>query len=380
MWASPWVRAAPPRPRKPPTWSSWSTGSIALPTPSRWRRTRAPSRSRASSAAWRCPYWGWLRPPSDICRPLPAPWRRSSSTSPSCSMRCGPCGQPRARTWSLPVRAPGHPHPHTPIDLHQSDRPPGRLSSRASEKKEVAMKALDIMTQPVTSVASDTSVLEAVRIMLQKKISGLPVVDAAGALVGMVSEGDLLRRVETGTQRRRPRWIEFLLGPGRLAEEYVRAGGRTVNDVMTSDVHTATEETPLEEIVRLMERHGIKRVPVLRGRHLVGIVTRANVIRALVTAAVNAPTVSTHDAAIRDRLIAALKAQPWAPVCNIHIGVCAGVVTLSGVISDERQRPALCVAAGNIPGVKKVEDRLAWIIPGTGLAGEPPLVIEATQH
>lgn len=242
------------------------------------------------------------------------------------------------------------------------------------------MKAVDIMTQPVTSVASDTSVLEAVRIMLQKKISGLPVVDAAGTLIGIVTEGDLLRRVETGTQRRRPRWIEFVLGPGRLAEEYVRAGGRTVNDVMTSDVRTATEQTPLEEIVRLMERHGIKRVPILRGKHLLGIVTRANVMRALVTAAVNAPTASTDDAAIHERLVDALKAQPWAPVGNIHIAVRDGIVTLSGVISDERQRSALCVAAGNIPGVKKVEDQLAWIIPGTGLAGEPPLVIGATQH
>src|SRR5690349_1158887 len=127
------------------------------------------------------------------------------------------------------------------------------------------MKAENVMTQPVVSVAPETPVLEAIRIMLQKKISGLPVVDGAGRLVGMVTEGDLLRRVETGTYRRRPRWIEFLIGPGRLAEEYVHAAGRKVEEVMTSEVHAVDERTALDEIVDLMERYRIKRVPIVRG-------------------------------------------------------------------------------------------------------------------
>jgi CBS domain-containing protein len=242
------------------------------------------------------------------------------------------------------------------------------------------MRARDVMTQPVMTIASDASLLEAVRIMLQNKISGLPVVDSTGQLAGMVTEGDLLRRVETGTQRRRPRWIEFLVGPGRLAEEYVHASGRKVGEVMTTEVHTVTEDVPLDEIVRVMERYRIKRVPVMRGRELVGIVTRASLLRVLASASRPATGAPNDDAAIRERLLRELAAQSWAPVGAIDIVVRDGVVTLSGVITDERQRAALCVAAENVAGVKRVEDRLAWLVPGTGIVGEPPVIIGPTQH
>jgi CBS domain-containing protein len=242
------------------------------------------------------------------------------------------------------------------------------------------MNVGDVMTQPVISIASDASVLEAVRIMLQNKISGLPVMDPAKGLVGIVTEGDFLRRTETGTQLRRPRWIEFFIGPGQLAEEYVHASGRKVDEVMTTDVHTVAEDDSLDDVVTLMERYGIKRVPVMCGRELVGIVTRANLMRALISAAVGAQPAACNDAAIRERLLSELKKQPWAPADAIKIDVRDGVVTFSGIIMDERLRPALCVVAENIAGVKRVEDRLAWLIPGTGIVGEPPVLIEPTQH
>src|SRR4249919_3017941 len=136
------------------------------------------------------------------------------------------------------------------------------------------MKVRDIMTSPVVSVAPDSTVLEAIRIMLLRHISGLPVVDKDGKLVGIVTEGDFLRRAETGTERRRPRWLEFLLGPGRLADEYTHAHGRTVAEVMTRDPRTIAEDTPLEQAVQLMEKHRIKRLPVMRGDQVVGIVSR----------------------------------------------------------------------------------------------------------
>ena len=148
---------------------------------------------------------------------------------------------------------------------------------------------------------------------------------------------------------------------------------------MTGEVHTVNEEAPLDDVVRLMERHGIKRVPVLRGRELVGIVTRQNLLRALVRGAKVAPPRSTSDAAIRERLLAHLEQQRWVAVGAIDVAVSDGVVTLSGVLTDERQRQALCVAAENTAGVKKVEDRLAWIVPGTGMLGEPPVVIGPQQ-
>src|SRR5262245_46465182 len=117
--------------------------------------------------------------------------------------------------------------------------------------------------------------------MLQRRISGLPVIDKHGYLVGIASEGDFLRRGETGTQRHRPRWLEFLLGPGRLADEYTRSHGRKIKDIMTSDPVTVTEDTLLDEVVRTMEKRGIKRLPVVRGNDVVGMVTRANLVHAL---------------------------------------------------------------------------------------------------
>ena len=135
------------------------------------------------------------------------------------------------------------------------------------------MRAKDVMTTHVLTIGSDASVMQAAQLMLKNQISGLPVVDATGALVGIVTEGDFLRRGEIGTGHRRPRWLEFLIGPGRLAGEYVRACGRKVDEIMSTDLHTIAEDTPLADVVDLMERYRIKRLPVVQGRRLVGIVS-----------------------------------------------------------------------------------------------------------
>jgi CBS domain-containing protein len=208
--------------------------------------------------------------------------------------------------------------------------------------------------------------------MLQHKISGLPVIDASSNLVGIVTEGDFLRRSETGTQRKRPGWLEFLVGPGRLAGEYVHASGRKVEDVMTTDVYTVDEDAPLEKVVYLMEKHRIKRIPVVRNGKVVGIVTRANLMRAVATLALEARPAPASDAAIRERLITDLKKQSWAPSAAIEVAVTDGVVKLTGALTDERERQALRVAAENIPGVKKVEDHLIWIEPYSGMILEAP--------
>jgi CBS-domain-containing membrane protein len=234
------------------------------------------------------------------------------------------------------------------------------------------MKVSDVMTPDVVSVSPDASVAMATRLMLQKRISGVPVINDVGNLVGIVSEGDFLRRAETGTGRRRPRWIEFFVGPGRLADEYVRLSGRKVSDVMTHEVQTVPPDAPLEQVVRLMERHNIKRVPVVDNGKLVGIVTRANLLHAVASFAHEIAPLSAGDAAIRDQLLAALKDQPWAPVTAIDVTVRNGIVRLSGVITDERQRQALRVAAENIPGVKEVEDNIVWVEPVSGMFVEAP--------
>jgi CBS domain-containing protein len=233
------------------------------------------------------------------------------------------------------------------------------------------MQVKDVMTQKVISVQEDESVLKAARLMLQNRISGLPVLDKEGALVGIVTEGDFLRRSEIGTQRRRSRWLEFVIGPGRLADEYVHTSGRKVGEIMTRDPQFITEDEGLEAVVEKMERHRIKRLPVLRDGRMVGIVSRANLMHALASLARDyevVPGSSTPgpDWAIRGEIIASLGKQTWTP--DVDIVVRNGVVELWGVITDARERQAIVVAAENVAGVKQVHDHLVWVEPMSGMA------------
>jgi CBS domain-containing protein len=234
------------------------------------------------------------------------------------------------------------------------------------------MKAADVMTHNVISVQPETTILQAAGLMLQHRISGLPVVDSDGQLVGIVTEGDFLRRVETGTQRKRARWVEFLVGPGRLAEEYVRSSSRRVEDVMTQSVHTIGEDTPLSDAVELMERHRIKRLPVLRDHKLVGIVSRANLLHALASLAREINSAPADDVAIRECLLTELKQQSWAPLGLIDVIVRNGTVELWGTLLDERKRRALILAAENVRGVKAVRDHLVYVEPISGMTIGPP--------
>jgi predicted transcriptional regulator len=207
--------------------------------------------------------------------------------------------------------------------------------------------------------------------MLQHHISGLPVIDKTGKLVGILSEGDFLRRRETQTERRRSRWLEFLMGPGKMAAEYTHSHGNKVAEVMTTSVRTVNEDTALEDIVELMERHRIKRVPVLHGNKVVGIVTRSNLMHAMVSLARTEPKEAKDDASIREKLLAEIREQKWALSSMINVVVRDGVVEFRGAIVDERQREALKVAAENIPGVKEVKDHLAWVETTSGMVIEP---------
>lgn len=234
------------------------------------------------------------------------------------------------------------------------------------------MKAADVMTRNVVSVKPDATVLQAARLMLQHHISGLPVVDDDGKLVGILSEGDFLRRRETATERRRSRWLEFLMGPGKIASEYTHSHGNKVAEVMTQDVQTVSEDASLEAIVELMERRRIKRVPVMRGNTIVGIVTRSNLMHAMVSLARVMPKEAQGDATIREQLLAELERQQWAPIATTNVVVHNGVVELWGVVVDERQREALKVAAANTPGVKAVKDHMVWVEPTSGMVIEAP--------
>jgi CBS domain-containing protein len=234
------------------------------------------------------------------------------------------------------------------------------------------MKALEIMTVGVTTVHSEASIKEAARLMLQHGISGLPVVDASNRLVGMVTEGDFLRRAETGTERRRPRWLEFLTNAGRLANEYVHSHGRKVEEIMTSGAITVSQDTAVQDVVALMERHRIKRVPVVSGTKLVGIISRANLVQALARLAEEAPASHPDDEAMRMQIMAELNRQKWADCAAVNVFVRNGTAELWGVILDERERKAVQVAAENVPGITVVKDHLVYVEPMSGMAIESP--------
>jgi CBS domain-containing protein len=221
------------------------------------------------------------------------------------------------------------------------------------------MRAADVMTTFVVSVTPETTVGEAARVMVDRRISGLPVIDAGGKLVGIVSEGDLLRRAELQTERKRPRWLELFSANSQLASEYVKTHGRHVRDVMTTEIVTATEGMSLVEIADLLERRGVKRVPVVRDGTVLGIVSRSDILRALASGATAQQAESAaDDRGIREAITSELKKQKWADPAESTIVVTDGVVHLWGFYVSEAERKALRVAAETVPGVRKVEDHL----------------------
>lgn len=240
------------------------------------------------------------------------------------------------------------------------------------------MKVADVMTSGVASVHPDTSVPDAVKLMLEHRVSGLPVIDDKGELVGIVTEGDFLRRVETGTERHRPRWIEFFR-TGKLAEEYVLTHGRKVSEVMTPEVVTIADDAPLAQAVDLMERLRIKRIPVVSNGKVVGIVSRADLLHALASLSGTASPTPVTDAAIRSRIRTEVAKQNWVPR-TIKFIIRHGVVELRGVLFDERSRQALRVLCENIPGVTEVEDHLIWVEPMSGIAVVDPSDTVAPPH
>ncbi len=228
------------------------------------------------------------------------------------------------------------------------------------------MIAADLMSRSVVAISPDAPLAQAIQLMTDRRVSGLPVIDAEGRAVGMLTEGDLLRRVETGTEGKAPGWFASFFFPGQQAERYVHTHGRRVAEVMTQDVISVEEETPLAEVVALMQRRRIKRLPVLRGDKVVGIISRADLVR-VVGDALAEGAVTADDTAIRKSIIEEIAQAPWAPRTSVSVAVENGVVLLDGCVFDMRGRSAIGVLAENVPGVKRVENRLICIEPATGM-------------
>ena len=217
------------------------------------------------------------------------------------------------------------------------------------------MRARDVMVRAVVTTSSDTTVEELARLMINLRISGVPVADRDGRLVGIVTEGDLLRRVETGTERHRPRWSEPFSSNSRLAAEYVKSHAKRVADIMTREVFSVEETATLGEIADLLETKQIKRVPVVHDGKIVGIVSRADLLQVLASGGAKTAD-EEQDGAIRRQLLAELREQQWADASEDRVVVSDGVVHLWGTVGSEDERRALRIAAENTPGVRAIED------------------------
>ncbi|MEM5344314.1 CBS domain-containing protein [Paraburkholderia azotifigens] len=229
------------------------------------------------------------------------------------------------------------------------------------------MRAIDVMTTSVVFAHPHMTVREAAQILVEKNVSGMPVVDDKGELLGMITEGDLLHRAEIGTGAgKRAWWLEFLASTRELASEYVREHSHRVSDLMTKDVVVVDEDTPVVDIAELLERHRIKRVPVVKNGRVTGLVSRANLIRALASiGAEPSGPAAADDQSIREAIALALQNTRWS-VPRESILVKDGVVHLWGVVTSDEEADAIRVAAENVPGVKEVNSHLEYptVLPG----------------
>ncbi len=225
------------------------------------------------------------------------------------------------------------------------------------------MIVADVMTRNVVFVAPDARLEEVLRLMIDRKLSGLPVVEKDGSVVGMITEGDLMRRPEIDTQGEGPGWLETFFLPGSGAYDYMRKHARDASALMSPDVVTIAPDAKLADAVRLMQAHRVKRLPVVKDGRLVGVLARADLIKAL--AGTLEPVPALSDSEIAARLSAEIAKQGWVPTANIETTVKDGVVDLFGTISDLRQRHALRVLA-ETAGARSVRDRLVCIEPISG--------------
>jgi CBS domain-containing protein len=220
------------------------------------------------------------------------------------------------------------------------------------------MRAIDVMVHDVVTVRPDTAVADATKLLAEHDVSALPVLDKDGNLVGVLSEADLIHRIEIGTEKHRPWWLEAVTGATTLAEEFAKSHGKKVGEVMTTGVISVTEETPLSEIAALFERKRIKRVPVVKEGKLVGIVSRSNLIQALASGTGRVDQHDETDRQIRLDLLSRLREQTWTDFGSRNITVNNGVVHLWGLVGSEAERKALLALVEGVPGVARVSDEM----------------------
>jgi CBS domain-containing protein len=225
------------------------------------------------------------------------------------------------------------------------------------------MNAGDIMVRDVIAVGPETAVREVATLMLERRISGVPVVDAERRVLGIVSEGDLIRRPEIDTDHARAGWLGMFVSAEDRARDFVKSHGRKAGEVMTRPAICVSPGTPLTDVVRLMERHRVKRLVVVEQGRLAGLVTRADLLRAMVTHP-DAAFAPSSDQALRARIEQVLRGEDWADGAYVFVQVEKGVAHLWGTVESEAQREALVVAVRGVHGVKDVAAHLGRSMPG----------------
>lgn len=218
------------------------------------------------------------------------------------------------------------------------------------------MRAQDIMTTRVVTVSEDTSINEIASLLGEYHISAVPVIDRDRRVLGMVSEGDLVRRQEVGTEARGAWWLGLFTERTDLAQKYVKSHGTKARDVMTKDVVTVTKDTPVSEIAEILEKNHIKRVPVVSHGILVGLVSRANIVQQLASSRQIKVAIPTDDLALRNEVEKTLSAQPWSSIGTTAVTVHQGKVELWGMVESEAEREASRIALEALPGVVSIED------------------------
>jgi CBS domain-containing protein len=220
------------------------------------------------------------------------------------------------------------------------------------------MNAMDVMVQNVVTVKPDDDIAHVIKLLTEHDISALPVVDEEGRVIGVISEADLIRREEIGTEKHRPWWLEALTPASILAEEFAKSHGRRVAEIMSTNIVSASEDTPLEEIAALLENHRIKRVPILRDGKLVGIVSQSNLVQALASSQTQPGASAESDREIRLELLDRLKEQDWTDFGSRNVIVRNGVVHLWGLVGSPEEHKALVALAEEVPGVVRVADEM----------------------
>jgi CBS domain-containing protein len=223
------------------------------------------------------------------------------------------------------------------------------------------MQASDVMTKDVVTVGPETTVGDIAALLVTHRIGAVPVVSGDGKLIGIVSQTDLVHRSETGTEKRREWWLEAFADPDARAREYVKSHGQKARDVMTRIVVSVSESASLAEVADVLDANRIRQVPVISQGRLAGIISRANLVRALAEVSITAPATRPDGGALQKAIWDQIKAQPWLKTAFVNLSVKDGVVDLWGAVESHDQRRALKVLVEGVPGVAKVEDNVTLL-------------------